>query len=61
MAVRCLERARGAAELLQGEEREKALRYLGQKSGVLSQAGTVEVQEVVKIILTNSPLYFCPV
>ena len=40
VAAHCLERARAAADLLEGEEREKALSYVREKSLTVSQAGT---------------------
>ena len=58
VAARCLERARAAADLLAGEEREKALSFLREKSVRVSQAGTLAgpEQEVTKIIISQYPL-----
>ena len=51
VAGRCLERARAAASLLQGEEKEKALSYIRERSETVSQTGSGSDLEVTKIII----------
>ena len=49
VAAHCLERARSAADLLVGDEREKALSYVREKSVVVSQTLAGTEHDVTKI------------
>ena len=55
VAARCLERAREAAGLLAGPERERALRYLGERAGTVADKEVSQARSLSANI-SSSPL-----